>query len=215
MSDEPTFYVRKVPSVELDDDDGTAEVLLFPFGRPVPIAEVQPGRGLVRYTEEMMPGAAERAIRAGGGRLPFVYDHSDSFADRLGVATRLWENEVGTYAALRFDRSKLDAVRDALTTSHQAISVAFVSRVPRPFTEREGSLVQRRSIILKHVAAVTAGAYDEARIIAVRNVADELDEAETEPERAEREAVEAARRALDEADRLIEAGKRWDPWRQA
>jgi HK97 family phage prohead protease len=209
-----TFYARAVGSINLDEDDGTAVVMLFPFNKPVPIAEYQPGRGLVRYVESMAPHVAERAIRGGSGRLPFVYDHSDSFADRLGVATKVWEDDAATWAAVRFDRSKIEAVRDAVTTSHQAISVAFTSRVPRAFTEREGSEVVRRSIDLHHVAAVTAGAYDDARIMAVRNLATELELAETEPEREIREAAEAAAAALAEAHALVEAGTRWDPFRR-
>jgi phage head maturation protease len=133
----------------------------------------------------------------------------------MGVLTRFWETDEGLYGSLRFDASKLAAVTDAVTSSHSGISIAFVSVVPRAFTERDGSTVERRSVILEHVAAVNTPAYADARVLAVRNIADEL--SEQEPTAADVAASEEAQNIatlLREAHELISAGERWASFRK-
>lgn len=208
------FYVRSLGgAINLDDEHGTADVLVVPYNTPTPIVEFQPGRGRVSYTESILPGAAERAVRGGAGRTPFTYNHSDAFGDRMGVVTSFRDDpEVGLFASMRFDPSKMDAVRDAITSSHQGISMAFLSRVPKPFTEREGSLVERRSIVILHIAAVPAGAYDDARVLAVRNLADDQEE-DTPADVAAREEVAERERVIREALELVDAGARWASFR--
>lgn len=215
MTDGKAFYVRELASLDVDEDNGTAEALLVPYGRETPIVEMQPGRGRVAYTEVFSPGSNERAVRAGAGRIPFVYNHSDAFGDRMGVMTRFWESADGLYGALRFDRSKLEAVRDALTSSHSGISIAFFSVVPKAFTERPGSLVERRSVILEHVAAVNTPAYADARVLAVRNLAPELAEmGDTAADIAARADDERIAALLREAHDLINARERWAGFRK-
>jgi HK97 family phage prohead protease len=176
---------------------------------------MQPGRGRVAYTEVFKRGSHERAVRAGAGRVPFVYNHSESFADRMGVLTRFWETDEGLFGAVRFDASKLAAVEDAVTSSHSGISIAFMSVVPRAFTERDGSTVERRSVILQHVAAVNTPAYADARVLAVRNIADELTEIdETVADVAAREEEQRVAMLLREAHELIENGSRWASFRK-
>lgn len=210
---ERAFYVRALSSIDVDTEHGTAEALLVPYDAPTPIVEMQPGRGRVRYTEVFRPGAFERAMRAGAGRIPFVYNHSESFADRMGVFTRFWESAEGLFGAARFDTSKRDAVEDAVRSSHSGISIAFVSVVPRAFSERPDSLVERRSVILEHVAAVSVPAYADARVLAVRNLADELDD-ETAADVSQRQEDERVAQLLREAHELIQAGERWADFRK-
>jgi HK97 family phage prohead protease len=216
MTSERAFYVRELPSIEVDAEHGTAEALLVPYDRPTRIVEMQPGRGRVSYWEVFKRGSHERALKAGAGRIPFVYNHSESFGDRMGVLTRFWETDEGLHGGIRFDTSKLAAVEDAITTSHRGISIAFVSVVPRAFTEREGSTVERRSVILEHVAAVSTPAYADARVLAVRNLAEELSEIEeTAADTAARQESEEVARLLREARELIDAGARWQSFRKA
>jgi HK97 family phage prohead protease len=215
MTDERAFYVRALPSIDVDAEHGTAEALLVPYNVPTPIIEMQPGRGRVRYTEVFLQGAFERALRAGAGRIPFVYNHSESFADRMGVLNRFWETKEGLYGGLRFDQSKLGAVQDAVTSSHSGISIAFLSVVPRAFSERQDSIVERRSVILEHVAAVNTPAYADARVLAVRNLAEELAEiGDTAADVEARQNDERAAQLLREAHELIQAGERWASFRK-
>lgn len=207
----PKFYARALPAdLEIDQDAGTAEGLLVPWNTPTPIVERR-GDALVRYVEEFARRSFDRALRA-PGRIPFTYGHSSAFGDRLGVFTHLEDRDAGLWGRIKFDPSKIDGARDAVTSSHQSISIGFLSVVPKPFSERDGSHVIRRSAILDHAAAVPVGAYDDARLLVVRNLADaDLDE--TDADRAVAAEVAERDRVLAEALALVEAGKRWDPYR--
>lgn len=203
----PLYYARALPAdLEIDEDAGTAEGLLVPWNEPTPIVERR-GEGLVHYQELFRSGSCDRALRA-PGRLTLTYGHSDAFTDRLGVATHLEDRKEGLWGRFAFDQSKRDAARDAVTSSHQALSVTFMSVVPKAFTERDGSLVERRSVILQSVAAVPEGAYSGARLLAVRNLAGELDQ-ETAADIAAREEVQRRAAILAEAEALAAAGERW------
>src|SRR3954468_920494 len=180
MTDAQRFYVRALPAeLDVDEDAGTAEGILVPYGVPTPIAERR-GDDLVRYVEEFVPGAFDRALRA-PWRIPFTYGHSHLFGDRLGAFTHLEDRDAGLWGRLKWDSSKADAARDAVTSSHQGVSIGFLSMVPKAFSERDGSHVVRRSAILDHVAAVPEGAYADARLMVVRNLSeDELDETDAD-----------------------------------
>lgn len=211
MNDDRRFYVRALPAeLDVDDEAGTAEGILVPYGVPTPITERR-GDELVRYVEEFTRGAFDRAARA-PGRVPFTYGHSSAFGDRLGAFTQIEDREAGLWGRLRFDPSKRDAARDAVLSSHQAMSIGFLSLVPKAFSERDGSHVIRRSAILDHVAAVPAGAYAEARLTVVRNLA-EADLDETDADRAAAAELAERERVLSEALALVEAGRRWDVYR--
>ena len=207
----PLYYARALPAdLDIDEDAGTAEGLLVPWNEPTPIVERR-GEGLVRYEELFRTGSCDRAIKA-PGRLTLTYNHSDAFTDRLGVATVLEDRKEGLWGKFAFDRSKVEAARDAVTSSHQALSITFVSVVPKAFTEREGSVVERRSVILQSVAAVPEGAYSGARMLAVRNLAAELAE-ETAADIAAREEAQHRAAVLAEAEQLMAAGERWAAFR--
>lgn len=206
MTSQP-FYVRSLPiDLDVDEDAGTAEGILVPWDVVTPIIERR-GDGLVAYDEVFRRGAFDRAIRA-PQRLPLTYGHSDEFGNRLGVARILEDREEGLWGKFGFDRSKVEAARDAVTSSHRALSIAFLSVVPKAFTEREGSLVERRSAILQHVAAVPEGAYAGAGFTAVRNLADEQGE-ETAADIAAREEDQRRAAVLADFEALVEAGQRW------
>jgi HK97 family phage prohead protease len=207
MTDQPRFYARAIPAdLAVDEDAGTAEGLLVPYGVRTPIVERR-GDELVHYVEEFAPGAFDRARRA-PGRIPYTYGHSHAFGDRLGVFTHLEDREQGLWGRIKLDPSKVDAARDAMTSSHQSISIGFLSVVPKPFSEHEGSHVIRRSAVLDHVAAVPEGAYADARLLVVRNLTDE-DLEETDADRAARAELDAQAELLRSVHELIDAGQRW------
>lgn len=203
----PLYYARTIPvDLAVDDDAGTAEGILVPWDVETAIVERR-GDGLVHYIETFRRGSCDRALRA-PGRLAFTYGHSDAFGDRLGVASHLEDREEGLWGRFVLDPSKRDAARDAVTSSHQALSIAFTSIVPKAFTEREGSLVERRSAILHHVAAVPEGAYADARLLVVRNIADEMGK-DTDADVAARLEAEERAAILADVESLRAAGERW------
>lgn len=202
-----TYYARSLPAdLDIDADAGTCEGILVPWDTPTPIVERR-GDGLVRYEEVFRRGACDRALRA-PGRLALTYGHSDLFPDRLGVATLLEDREEGLWGKFRFDPSKVEQARDAVMSSHRGLSITFASIVPKALTERDGSLVERRSVALFSVAAVTEPAYASAGLTVVRSLAD-VDLEDTAADvavKAEEDAREALLRSVHEA---IEAGNRW------
>lgn len=202
------LHVRTV-ALDYDADTHIAEGIIVPWNTPAPIVERVAGR-LVRYREQWVPGAFARAERA-PSRVPLVYNHSDSFADRLGYAIAFETRDEGQWARFKLDPSRAEQAIDALTTSHESMSIAFVSVVPVAGTELDGALVTRKSALLRHVAAVVSPAYVDARFDAVRSTDDDDEPTENE------KAAQADRDALDElirqADVLVDAGKRWEAFR--
>lgn len=202
-----TYYARALPAdLDVDEDAGTCEGILVPWDTPTPIVERR-GDGLVRYEEVFRTRSCDRALRA-PGRLTLTYGHSDLFPDRLGVATHLEDRAAGLWGRFRFDPSKVEQARDAVTSSHKGLSITFASIVPKPLTEREGSLVERRSVALFSVAAVPDPAYASAGLTVVRSLED-VDLEDTAADVAvarEAEAREALLRSVREA---VDAGQRW------
>jgi HK97 family phage prohead protease len=163
--------------------------LAIPYGRETPITELVNGR-LVNYREIITRGTFERATRA-PWRVPLMYEHGDTFDQRLGYAEAVRETDAGLEIDFRLDPSRADHARDVLLSSHASLSAAFRSIIPKPGSERDGDLVVRRSAILVHVAAVPEPAYPDARVLAVREAADDAPTAaELEHERHRLDLVE-------------------------
>jgi phage head maturation protease len=101
-----------------------------------------------------------------------VYDHSDSFGDRLGYATSFRDTDAGLHATFRLDPSRADHARDVLTSSHGGLSVGFYSIIPKIGSEAAGALVTRRSAALVHVACVAQPAHPGARVETIRAALD-------------------------------------------
>lgn len=177
-----------------DDPDGrTVQGLVVPYGVPTLIREPRPDGSWVSFREQFAPGSCDRAIRA-PNRITLSYTHEDGLPNRMGYGIGFVDTPAGLLGTFRLDQSRAEHARDILTTSHQGLSVGFRSVVPAAFTEREGSLVTRRSVIPLHVAAVPTGAsaYLDARVLVVRE-----DALEGEP--TEAELLDEARRAEDAA----------------
>lgn len=183
-----------------EGDGRTVEGLLVPFGKVADVADIGPN-GVVRYREMFRFGAFDRA-EAVPHRVVLAYGHSESFGDRLGHAIELRQSVEGLHAVFRLDASRAAAARDALSTSHGALSIGFTTIDPRPRTEREGDVIERRAVHLFHVAAVPKGAYAEAAVGSIRAEAmldeDDADRAERQARAAEREQSQALMAKIDE-----------------
>lgn len=195
-------------NLTITDDGCTVEGLAVPFGVPTEVADVTP-RGVVRYREQFVVGSFDRAERV-PHRVTYVYGHSDAFGDRLGHGHAFTQREDGLHVVFRLDPSRAAQARDAITSSHGALSVGFVSHDPRPYTEREGELVTRRAVHLVHIAAVPAGAYPDAVVGSVR---EEIDLENHDAERADREAAAAAKaeeaKLLADIDAMVASQSEW------
>lgn len=190
-------------------EEGTkmfVEGLIVPYMKPADITEMRPD-GPISYREQFAPGAFERASRA-PYRVTFVYGHSDSLSERLGSGDTFADSAEGLIGTFRLDRSRAEQARDVLESSHGSLSVGFVSIYPKPWTEREGDLITRRSVHLGHVAAVPVGAYADARVLAMRGTEDDPEPTENERAEAERLAEEAE--LLEWVDTAVDSQRELD-----
>ncbi len=192
------LYVRQFPAEDLDIREDYVEGLVVPWGRQTEIVEAR-GDGLIHYLEQFERGSFDRAI-AKATRVSLTFNHDTTLAARIGYGLKFADSAEGLVGSFKLDKSTADKARDVLTSSHSAFSVGFFSLVPKAGQEREGALVSRRAALLDHVAAVTAGAYPDARLTTVRAVdptlvvAEDLSDAE----------LAAAERARADADLLAQ-----------
>jgi len=186
-------------SIREEGQRSFVEGLVVPYWTVTEVVERRPN-GLIQFREQFAPGSFERAMRA-PHRVTFVYGHSDSLAERLGSGESFRESEEGLIATFKLDRSKTEQARDVIETSHGSLSAGFISLFPQHWTEREGELVTRRSVHLGHVAAVPAGAYPDARVLAMRG---DIDGEPTEAEKAEAERIDREKELLDWVEQAAE-----------
>jgi HK97 family phage prohead protease len=205
------LYIREFPADleirELADDGMLVEGLVVPFGIEAPIIEPRED-GVIRYREAFAPGSCDRAIRAPHW-VSLTYNHSEDMSNRMGHGREFRESAEGLVGIFKLDASHAAQARDILTSSHRAFSVGFTSVVPRPLIERPNSLVVRKSVILRHVAAVPAGAYAMAMVSSVREGA-EGDDVPTGNETADALAKAELADVFSFIDEAAEQQKRWD-----
>jgi HK97 family phage prohead protease len=151
-----------------DPDSGmTVTGLVVPYGVEAPIVEPRHD-GVIEYREMFVPGAFQRSQRV-PHRVSLTYSHDTSLGARMGYGTDFHDTPEGLVGTFRLDPSSAAKARDILTSSHRALSVGFMSIVPRAGTERAGSLVVRKAVHVDHVAAVVQPAYTDAAVTSIRS----------------------------------------------
>jgi len=203
------IYIREFPADleirELPDDGMTVEGLVVPYGIEAPIVEPRPD-GVIRYREAFAPGSCDRAIRAPHW-VALTYNHSEDLPNRMGYGREFRESAEGLVGIFKLDATHAAQARDVLTSSHRAFSVGFTSIVPAPMVERPNSLVIRKSVVLRHVAAVAAGAYSSALVSSIR---EGKDDAPTSAETADTVAKAELAEVFEFIDQAAAEQKRWD-----
>lgn len=131
------------------------------------------------YKERFIPGAFARTIRERAGKVKLTAQH-DNLSLPVGRATSLKETRAGLLATFRVSSTPrgdelLELVRDG-TVSDLSITFAPVeSRIARD------GVVERTEVKLLAVGAVSHGAYESARVLAVRSKEQEQNEAARHP----------------------------------
>lgn len=163
--------------------DGLIRVLMVPWMTPANITEVRRGR-LLEYREQFARGAFDRAEKA-PHRVQLVWTHDSGFGNLLGRGVGFENDPAGAVGYFRPLPSIEDKVRDAADGA--GVSVSFRPIRPQLGSERPGDLVTRAEVHLVHLAVVDNPAYEDARVLAIRE-ADELAREEAQ-RRAESDAV--------------------------
>src|SRR5215471_1423418 len=148
---------------DLDDRTHTAYGRVVSYGEVAMFAE----GGEVKR-ERFVRGALAAASRA-WHRVVLYYSHADVLTNRMGHGLSLEERDDGAWSTFRLDPSSYERARDALTTTHDGLSLGFYSHTSRLAAD---GVIDRLRVTVEHVAAVTEGAYSGARLLAVRNASE-------------------------------------------
>ena len=145
--------------LEVRSDGRTIIGLAAPFDRPANIGG--------QYVETIRAGAFHRTIAERGDRVKLLALHNN-LTMPLGRATALREETRGLVIEARISKTTagdevLELIRDGALDS---LSIGFHPVRDRWNVERDA--VERLEVRLIEVSLVTAGAYDDARVLAVR-----------------------------------------------
>lgn len=151
--------------LEVRSDGRTIVGLAAPFDTSTEIAG--------QYTETIRPGAFHRTITERGDRVKLLALHDDRTLP-LGRATSLREETRGLIVEARVSKTTagdeaLELVRDGAL---DALSIGFFPVRDRWSPSRDS--VERLEVRLVEISLVHAGAYDSARVLAVRSAAPTL-----------------------------------------
>jgi len=160
----------------LDGGDGrTVYGKVVPFGVTT---EFEDHDGSIKR-EKFIRGALTQAAKA-WNRVVFYYTHLDLLPNRMGHGLELEQREDGAYGTFRLDASVADRAREVLTTSHGGLSLGFFPDITRI---SDDGVHNRIKVSVEHVGAVPEGAYDDARVLAIRGASDDTGQAGKVPPR--------------------------------
>ncbi len=165
---------------EVDGDGRTIHALCVPYNKPTSVDD-----GYGPYREQFVKGSFERAVNV-PNRVWLNFEHHPGFSNVIGNGTQFEERDDGLYGQLEVDMSDEGdkALRFINTRVLTGMSVEFK---PMSNDKPVNGLVTRRSVHLDAVALCRVGAYDDAKVLAVRteSVTEELRPAEFDPKLAE------------------------------
>ena len=164
MSDEleRQFEMRNVHIRDGDDfgDGRTIEGMAVPFGRPAWVRD----RGGPAYQEQFKRGAFARSINDRQVKLFGMHDRTKF---PLGVTSSLEERRDGLYMSARIAETR-DGDDVLALVNAGAVDSLSIGFVPRQEKKAADGLVTRTEVELTEVSVVHTPAYDEARILALR-----------------------------------------------
>lgn len=169
---------RRTFAAELTPGDGrTVDVRIVPYGERIQHNDGLGGlpRGTV-YTEEIMPGAFDHQLNA-AHRVVANYEHGQTVADVVGRGVALRSARDGFHGTFRILKSP--SGDNALELINEGVldGVSFEAKFVKSARTVDG-VVQRFKANLFAVAFTRFGAYAGAKVLAVREQADNiLDEA--------------------------------------
>lgn len=155
------------------DDGRSVEGCIVPYGKVINVTEPDETGTIHSYREKFLPHSlmtqTRYAERKGGAPdVSFLLEHNEhSFDAKIGYVKSLREDDDAAYAVMRlYDGAHLPKVRSMLEESHTGLSVSFRDTAA---PKVDNGIICRTQVHIWHVAATPAPAYDEARILAIRN----------------------------------------------
>lgn len=158
---ERPFFVREFAADLVESDGRTLEGLCVPYNTPTTVSDGGPA-----YREMFVKGAFQRAVKA-PNRVWLNFEHHQGMPNVLGSGVAFEERDDGLYGTLRIDDGAdgEKALRLYRSRVLESLSVEF-KQMGKP-TIRDGVVV-RDNVHLNAVALCRQGAYDNAKVLAVR-----------------------------------------------
>lgn len=154
---------RFTATVEVESDGRTI------LGRCAPydvVTDVEDGGAV--YREVIRHGAFRKAAKA-PNRVPLVFEHRTDLGNEIGRATELREDADGLYGVFRAHSSMLGDHGLEIIRSG-AVTGLSIAAVLHPAGSRlVDGVVERRLLLLDHVAVTAIPAYPGAEITAIRS----------------------------------------------
>lgn len=171
-------------------DGRTIDALIVPYNVPTEVADPPDYR---RYTEMFVKGAFARALKA-PFRVWLNFEHKPGFQNVIGNGVTFEERDDGLYGELEIDEGQDGdkALRFVHKNILRSLSVEFKA-MSRDLPNADGVVV-RRSVHLDAVALCRRGAYDDAKVLAVREEPHLIVEEALRPVDIPTEAIDRCRR---------------------
>lgn len=165
-TDEAAMLKREFVAELAEASDGrTLEGLCVPYNQPADVADITP-QGVRAYREMFVKGAFQRAVKA-PFRVWLNFEHNEGFNNVLGSGVEFEERDDGLYGKLKIDEGPEGdkALRMYRQKILESLSVEF-----KPMTrdKKIDGVVVRDNVHLNAVALCRQGAYDGAKVLAVR-----------------------------------------------
>lgn len=158
-------FLRREFAAELLGANGrTIDGLVVPFNAPTRVADPPDYKP---YMEMFVKGAFARALKA-PFRVWLNFEHKPGFQNVIGNGVTFEERDDGLYGSLEIDEGQDGdkALRFVNKRILRSLSVEF-KPMSRDTPNDEG-IVVRKSVHLDAVALCRQGAYDDAKVLAVR-----------------------------------------------
>ncbi len=161
MTDDLLKRTFNIEVAEVDGDGRTIHALVVPYGKPTTVND---GQG--PYKEQFVRGAFKRAVDV-PNRVWLNFEHHPGFSNVIGNGIEFEERSDGLYGQLEVDAS--DEGEKALRFINKRVLTGMsVEFKPMSHDKPVDGVVTRRSVHLDAVALCRQGAYEDAKVLAVR-----------------------------------------------
>jgi HK97 family phage prohead protease len=189
VAEEPKDLLIREFRADLQVGDGrTVDVRIVPYGERITHDDGYGGvpRG-VPYQEEFLPGAFNHQLNA-ANRITANVEHEKGIAGKVGHGVMLREMPDGLHGTFRLLDTPAGETTRQLIEAGTLDSVSLEARRVKDI--RRDGVIQRAKVNLHGIAFTAFGAYKNARVLALREEAQLLDEellpVDIDPERVER-----------------------------
>lgn len=158
------ILTRTFEAIEMGTDGRNLEILCAPFNQPTQVADAP---DYTPYMEEFLLGAFEGATRA-PNRVLLDFEHQRAMNGVLGHGAELEERADALYGRFRITEHPDGDKALALIRDH-VLTGASVMFKPLRSLRTPAGVVQRAKVHLDRVSLCRMGAYQEAKVLAVRN----------------------------------------------